>query len=62
MFFLLQNRSGLLMKERLYSTSVEIATINGKMDKQRLSESFFDSLKIISSYVIQQLKSTRKFI
>ena len=39
MFFLLQNRSGLLTKERLYSTSVEIVTINGEMDKQRLSES-----------------------
>ena len=43
--FLLQNRPGLLAKERLYSTSVQIATINGEMDKQRLSESFFDSLK-----------------
>ena len=32
MFFLLQNRSSLLTKERLYSTSVEIVTINGGMD------------------------------
>ena len=32
MFFLLQNRSGLLTKQRLYSTSVEVATINGEMD------------------------------
>ena len=36
--FLLQNRSSLLTKERLYSRSVEIATINGEMDKQRLSK------------------------
>ena len=32
MYFLLQNRSGLQMKERLYSTSVVIVTINGGMD------------------------------
>ena len=32
MLFLLQNRSGLLTKERLYSTSVGIATVNGEMD------------------------------
>ena len=32
MFFLLQDRSGLLTKERPYSTSVEIATINGETD------------------------------
>ena len=38
-YFLLQNRSDLLMREHLYSTNVEIATINGEMDKQRLSES-----------------------
>ena len=38
-YFLLQNRSDLLMREHLYSTNVEIATINGEMDKQRLSKS-----------------------
>ena len=38
-YFLLQNRSDLLMREHLYSTNVEIATINGEMDKQRLNES-----------------------
>ena len=45
MFFLSKNRSGLLTKERLYSTSVEIAKINGGMDKQRLNESFLTHLK-----------------
>ena len=39
--FLLQNRSGLLTKERLYSTIVEIAIINREMNKQRLSEFFW---------------------
>ena len=38
-YFLLQNRSDMLMREHLYSTNVEIATINGEMDKQRLSKS-----------------------
>ena len=55
MCFLLQNRSGLLTKERLYSTSVEVATINGEIDKQRSSESFL-------TFLIQPLKSLRKFI
>ena len=32
MYFPLQNRWGLLMRGRLYSTSAEIATINGGMD------------------------------
>ena len=32
MYFLVQNRSGLQMKERLYSVSVMIVTINGEMD------------------------------
>ena len=32
MFFLSQNRSGLLTKEHLYSTSAKTATINGEMD------------------------------
>ena len=32
MYFLLQNRSDPLMRERLYSTSAETATINGGMD------------------------------
>ena len=45
MFFLSQNRSGLLTKERLYSTSVETAIINGEMDKQRLSESILTHSK-----------------
>ena len=30
-YFLLQNRSGLLMKERLYSMNVVIVTINGEV-------------------------------
>ena len=32
MLFLLQNRSDLLARERLYSTSAEIATTNGETD------------------------------
>ena len=32
MYFLLQNRSGLLMRKHLYSTCAEITTINGGMD------------------------------
>ena len=32
MYFPSQNRSGLLIKEHLYSTSVVIVTINGGMD------------------------------
>ena len=38
-YFLLQNRSDLLMREHLYSRNVEIVTINGEIDKQRLSDS-----------------------
>ena len=38
-YFLLQSRIDLLMREHLHSTNVEIATINGEMDKQRLNES-----------------------
>ena len=32
MHFPLQKKSGLLMKEHLYSTSIVIVTINGGMD------------------------------
>ena len=32
MYFLLQNKLGLLMREYLYSMSVMIVTINGRMD------------------------------
>ena len=32
MYFPLQNRSGLLMRKRLYSASAETAIINGGMD------------------------------
>ena len=32
MYFPSQNRSGVLMKEHLYSTSVVIVTVNGGMD------------------------------
>ena len=35
MFFLLQNRVDLLMKERLYSMSDMVLVINGKMDDTR---------------------------
>ena len=32
MYYPLQSRLGLLMRERLYSTSAEIVTINGETD------------------------------
>ena len=40
----LQNRSGLATREGLYSTSAEIATINGGMD-DNVKCVYFDSLK-----------------
>ena len=45
MYFLLQNRLNLLMKEHLYSTSFVIVTVNRGMD-DNVSESI-DSLKKI---------------
>ena len=40
MFFLLQNRSSLLMREHLYSVSVVIVTINGEMDDTHYATNF----------------------
>ena len=48
-------------REHLCPMSAEIATINGEMD-DKVEWVFFDSLEIITSYVIQQPKSMRKFI
>ena len=40
MFFLLHNRSGLPMRERLYSVSAMIVTINGGMDDTHYAANF----------------------
>ena len=56
-YFLSRNRSGLLRKERMYSTIVGIATINGEMD------GIDDPANVLSVYpwVVRWLDPTNDF-